>query len=93
VIYGFIFVPSTMTTSVPLLAQKRLQKEMTALAREPPQFIRARPEEDDILSFHYVVEGPPKTDYAGGYYHGVLKFPTEYPLKSVDFVSGAGDLV
>ena len=48
-----------------------------ALNKEPPPYIRARPMEDDILKFHYVLEGPPGTPYAGGYYHGILKFPSE----------------
>ena len=30
---------------------------------------------------HYVVEGPPDSPYRGGYYHGVLTFPREYPFK------------
>ncbi len=41
----------------------------------------ARPLETDILVFHYVLEGPEGTPYAGGYYHGYIKFPSEYPLK------------
>lgn len=44
----------------------------------PPQ---AKPLDSDILIFHYVIEGPPDSPYAGGHYHGVLKFPPEYPLK------------
>jgi ubiquitin-conjugating enzyme E2 J2 len=42
---------------------------------------QAVPLENDILIFHYVIEGPPDTPYAHGFYHGVLKFPSEYPLK------------
>lgn len=64
-----------------MLAHKRLQKELVALTKEPPQYIRARPLEDDILKFHYVLEGAPGTPYEGGFYHGILKFPSEYPLK------------
>jgi hypothetical protein len=41
----------------------------------------AMPLEDDILVFHYVLEGPEGTPYAGGHYHGYLKFTSEYPLK------------
>ena len=29
-----------------------------------------------------IVSGPPGTPYAGGAYHGVLKFPCEYPHKA-----------
>jgi ubiquitin-conjugating enzyme E2 J2 len=48
---------------------------------EPNKLIRAVPLDNDILIFHYVIEGPPDTPYAHGFYHGVLKFPSEYPLK------------
>ena len=33
------------------------------------------------MIFHYVVEGPPDSPFAGGFYHGLLKFPAEYPMK------------
>lgn len=71
-----------------MLATKRLQKESLALAKDPPPGIRAKPAEDNILNFHYVVEGSSDTPYFGGHYHGVLKFPTEYPLKCVSICRG-----
>jgi ubiquitin-conjugating enzyme E2 J2 len=43
--------------------------------------LQARPLETDILTFHYVLEGAQGTPYEGGFYHGVLKFPAEYPFK------------
>lgn len=30
---------------------------------------------------HYVVIGPENTPYEGGYYHGKLIFPSEFPFK------------
>ncbi len=45
--------------------------------------LQARPLENDILTFHYVLQGPAGSPYEGGYYHGYLKFPSEYPLKCV----------
>lgn len=37
----------------------------------------------NILNFfrHYVIAGPEDTPYEGGYYHGKLIFPREYPFK------------
>jgi len=78
------------------MATKRLQKELQAITKEPPPFIRvscagavcsqrarrhhrpapvtrvsqAKPLESDILTWHYVIEGPPDTPYAGGHFHG-----------------------
>lgn len=92
-----------------MIATKRLQKELIAITKEPPPFIRvrgmrrrmrppcgshtasaflpppphpqAKPLDTDILTWHYVIQGPPGSPYAGGTYHGILKFPSEYPLK------------
>jgi ubiquitin-conjugating enzyme E2 J2 len=33
------------------------------------------------LTFHYVLEGAQGTPYEGGFYHGLLRFPSEYPFK------------
>ena len=30
---------------------------------------------------HYVVKGPEKTPYEGGFYHGKLIFPVEFPFQ------------
>lgn len=60
---------------------KRLQKEFRALSKEPVAHIVARPLPNDILEWHYVLEGSEKTPFAGGYYHGKIKFPPEYPYK------------
>lgn len=62
-------------------AQKRLTKEYKSIAANPPPFITAKPNEDNILEWHYVITGPPKTPYEGGQYHGVLRFPADYPFK------------
>lgn len=62
-------------------AHKRLTKEYKALQAAPPPYIEAHPNERNILEWHYVVTGPPDTDYEGGQYHGTLMFPSEYPFK------------
>ncbi|KAF6039345.1 UBE2J2 [Bugula neritina] len=36
---------------------------------------------DNILEWHYVVAGPENSPYQGGYYHGKLVFPQQYPFK------------
>eukprot|EP00578_Thalassiosira_sp_NH16_P019993 CAMPEP_0181100928 /NCGR_PEP_ID=MMETSP1071-20121207/13466_1 /TAXON_ID=35127 /ORGANISM="Thalassiosira sp., Strain NH16" /LENGTH=224 /DNA_ID=CAMNT_0023183713 /DNA_START=242 /DNA_END=916 /DNA_ORIENTATION=+ len=68
------------------LATKRLQRELKALHKNPlsnPK-ITAMPNENNILEWHYVLEGTtddPKSPYKGGIYHGKLIFPKEYPYK------------
>ncbi|KAM7471918.1 hypothetical protein LguiA_010101 [Lonicera macranthoides] len=60
---------------------KRLQKEYRALCKEPVSHVVARPSPNDILEWHYVLEGSEGTPFAGGYYYGKIKFPLEYPFK------------
>ncbi|GLB43338.1 putative UBC-like protein [Lyophyllum shimeji] len=62
-------------------AQKRLTKEYIAMQREPPPFVWAVPDEKNILTWNFLIRGPPDSPYAGGEYHGVLLFPPEYPFK------------
>lgn len=35
------------------------------MEKDPPPFCFARPLEDDILTWHYILRGPPGTPYAG----------------------------
>ncbi|KAK4267127.1 hypothetical protein QN277_023952 [Acacia crassicarpa] len=60
---------------------KRLQKEYRALCKEPVSHVVAHPSPNDILEWHFVLEGSEGTPFAGGYYYGKIKFPPEYPYK------------
>lgn len=62
-------------------AQKRLTKEYVVMQREPPPFVWAVPDEKNILTWNFLIRGPPDSVYAGGEYHGILLFPSEYPFK------------
>jgi len=62
-------------------AQKRLTKEFVAMQKDPPPFIWAVPDEKNILTWNYILRGPPDSPFAGGEFHGVLLFPSEYPFK------------
>jgi ubiquitin-conjugating enzyme E2 J2 len=50
------------------------------LSAHPVEGILARPLDDDILTWHYLIRGPPETPYAGGVYHGRIIFPPQYPF-------------
>jgi ubiquitin-conjugating enzyme E2 J2 len=41
----------------------------------------AHPSPNNILDWHYVLKGGQGTDYEGGYYHGKIVFPEQYPFK------------
>eukprot|EP00747_Dinoflagellata_sp_TGD_P169316 gnl/TRDRNA2_/TRDRNA2_198028_c0_seq1.p1 gnl/TRDRNA2_/TRDRNA2_198028_c0~~gnl/TRDRNA2_/TRDRNA2_198028_c0_seq1.p1 ORF type:complete len:189 (+),score=41.32 gnl/TRDRNA2_/TRDRNA2_198028_c0_seq1:134-700(+) len=61
-------------------AQSRLRKELKAISADPPPHIHVYCDESNILSWSYVLEGPPDTPYDGGWYWGRLRFPKEYPF-------------
>lgn len=63
------------------VAVQRLRKDAARLAKDPVPFILAVPLPSNILEWHYVVQGPPDSPYAGGMFHGKLVFPKEYPFK------------
>ncbi|GAA6044028.1 hypothetical protein JCM8097_004311 [Rhodosporidiobolus ruineniae] len=62
------------------VAAKRLQKELKAFQAAPPPFIDARPNESNILEWHYIFRGPPGSPYDGGEYWGTVVFPKDYPF-------------
>ncbi|XP_042486497.1 ubiquitin-conjugating enzyme E2 34-like isoform X2 [Macadamia integrifolia] len=74
---------------------KRLQKEYRALCKEPVSHVMACPSPNDILEWHYVLEGSEGTPFAGGYYYGKIKFPPEYPFKppSISMITPNGRFI
>jgi ubiquitin-conjugating enzyme E2 J2 len=63
------------------LAIHRLRKEYKDIASKPIDNMVTRPLEENILEWHYVIEGTSGTPYEGGRYHGTITFPSEYPMK------------
>ncbi|CAO1638095.1 unnamed protein product [Parajaminaea phylloscopi] len=62
-------------------ASRRLAKEYQMMQKDPPAYCFAKPMETDILTWHFILRGPPDTPYAGGEYWGQLMFPSDYPYK------------
>ncbi|XP_055909075.1 ubiquitin-conjugating enzyme E2 J2-like [Eupeodes corollae] len=59
----------------------RMKRDYLNLKKDPVPYITAEPLPSNILEWHYVVKGPEDTPYKGGYYHGTLLFPREFPFK------------
>ena len=59
----------------------RLRREFRDLKKNPVNNIQATPKENNILEWHYVIEGLKGSPYQDGWYHGVVIFPKEYPFK------------
>jgi len=62
-------------------AERRLRKDYLLIKRSPIQNILAEPDPANILNWHYILIGPKDTPYENGIYHGILKFPTDFPFK------------
>ncbi|KAI5969782.1 UBC6 [Candida margitis] len=62
-------------------SQRRLTKEYKSIQLTPPPYITAKPNDENILEWHYIITGPPNTPFEQGQYHGLLRFPQEYPFK------------
>ena len=66
-----------------MASAKRLQKEFVAIARRKEySCFYAQPEETDIFTWHFLIFGLTDCDYEGGMYHGMLKFPANYPFAA-----------
>lgn len=48
--------------------------------KELENFI-AKPEENDVFKWHFIIFGLKDSPFEGGFYHGMLKFPVTYPFK------------
>lgn len=62
-------------------ATARLKQDYLRIKRDPVPFALAEPIQSNMLEWHYVVKGPENTPYQGGFYHGKLIFPNEFPYK------------
>ncbi|KAL7843551.1 hypothetical protein AOLI_G00250630 [Acnodon oligacanthus] len=72
---------SRVNKKAPTTATQRLKQDYLRIKKDPVPYICAEPLPSNILEWHYVVRGPEKTPYEGGYYHGKLVFPREFPFK------------
>ncbi|KAI0213058.1 Ubiquitin-conjugating enzyme E2 J2 [Lamellibrachia satsuma] len=62
-------------------ATARLKQDYMRIRRDPVPYITAEPLPSNILEWRYIVKGPENSPYEGGYYHGKLIFPREFPFK------------
>lgn len=67
------------------LGVKRLMREAIELA-EPTEEYFASPLEDNLFEWHFTVRGPPNTEFEGGFYHGRILLPTQYPMQPPNII-------
>lgn len=64
---------------------KRLNGDLKLLKREPLKYIRAVPDENNMLIWYFLIKGPEFSEYTGGYYLGKIIHDEQYPLKPPNF--------
>jgi ubiquitin-conjugating enzyme E2 J2 len=74
-------LPIPPTEPMSKQAVKRLSTELKAIVAAPPPLADARPDENHLLTWYFVLDGAPGTPYEGGEFVGQLIFPEQYPFK------------
>lgn len=62
------------------IANQRLSGEEKLLRQRSPHGISARPDNWNMLLWHFIIDGPANTPYEGGQYYGIIRFPENYPF-------------
>ena len=62
-------------------AVRRILADVRELARDPSDQYAAKPVDENMFEWHFVIRGPKGTDFEGGRYHGKILLPAEYPFK------------
>lgn len=53
---------------------------------EPTEEYHACPLEDNLFEWHFTVRGPPNTEFEGGFYHGRILLPSQYPMQPPNII-------
>ncbi|KAJ8927881.1 hypothetical protein NQ314_019625 [Rhamnusium bicolor] len=64
---------------------KRLMREAIELAYPTEEYF-ACPLEDNLFEWHFTVRGPPSTEFEGGFYHGRILLPSQYPMQPPNII-------
>lgn len=74
------------------MAVNRLNREFKKLETKPVDNIIALPDPKNIFEWHFVIYDLQDSQYTGGYYHGKIIFPPEYPHKppKIIFITPSG---
>src|SRR5207249_3119703 len=68
------------------ICKKRLAGDLKMLRDDPLELIDAYPDDKDTLVWYFLLRGPEKTDYHGGFYIGKVEHNPDYPMKGPNFL-------
>ena len=72
--------------NIPLKCKKRLVGEIRILKKDPHEFIDISPDSKDMLTWYFLIKGPPDCEYTEGYYIGKIMYAPTYPDDPPDFM-------
>src|SRR6218665_951988 len=64
---------------------RRILREAFELRESTYQYF-AQPLEENIYEWHFTIRGPDETEFQGGFYHGRILLPNDYPMKPPNFI-------
>lgn len=76
---------ATKPTILNPMTLKRLNKELEILNKDPSAYFDAKPDEDNMLVWYFLLRGAEKSDYVNGWYLGKITHDPEYPMKPSNF--------
>ena len=59
----------------------QIQRDLANFKKDPVPHIEVELLDSNILECHFIFKGTENSLYAGGYYHGKIVFPRNYPSK------------
>jgi ubiquitin-conjugating enzyme E2 A len=62
------------------MARRRLFGDLKTLQKTNPDGIAGEPDGDNVFLWHCVIHGPKHTDWEGGIWKLILRFPESYPI-------------
>ncbi len=65
---------------------RRIRQEMKELSADRSIMYRAMASEENIFNWHFVIRGPPDSDFEGGVYCGRIQLPSDYPYKPPNII-------
>jgi ubiquitin-conjugating enzyme E2 J2 len=66
--------------------KKRLITDFRLVRKEPLDLIDASPDDSDMLTWYFIIKGPPDSVYEGGWYLGKIMHNEDYPFKPPNFM-------